>query len=281
MTKQMIYIVLLVFFIFLLHTVVGFCEQKNQSILSSVRTGEHENFTRIVFEFQNGVKFKDPKIKDKGKFSVLFLDSSTDLPPLTVYWTDSFQKVQSVEFIKNKSNLTANVKLTFPYFLFKAFSLSSPDRVVVDAYKSFDLSKDSLQNTSLNDGASSQVTKKLETKEVEKTKLNLNQDRILPGRYNVYLHYSSEKNKKLMEELAIFLKNKGFEVAGIERFNYKNRDIRYFHNEDKSGALLLKKHLTQFITPYTHFKNTNIKIFNLSHKYPNAKEGVLELWVAF
>jgi type II secretory pathway predicted ATPase ExeA len=116
---------------------------------------------------------------------------------------------------------------------------------------------------------------------VEKTKLNTVQDRIEPGRYTVYLHYSSEKNKKPIERLAVLLKKRGFGVAGMERFNYKNGDIRYFHKEDKSGALLLQKYLTDFITLHTNFKHTNIKIFNLSHKYPNAKKGALELWVSF
>lgn len=162
-----IYIILLVFF-FSLQTEFGFCEQKNQSILSSVRTGEHENFTRIVFEFQNAVQFKAPKIKVKGKFSILFLNSSTDLPPLTVYWTDSFQKVQSFEFIKNKSNLTANVTLSFPYFMLKAFSLSDPDRVVVDAYELSASFKNSIPNTSFDEDVSFQVSKRPETKESKK-----------------------------------------------------------------------------------------------------------------
>ncbi len=140
-------------------------EHKNQSILKSVRTEEHENFTRIMFEFENKVQFKDPKIKDTGKFYVLFLDSSTDLPPLTVYETDSLQTVQSVEFIKNNSNLTANVTLTFPYFMLKAFSFSSPERVVVDAYQLIPSTKDSVPDTSLNKRVASQVTKKPETKE--------------------------------------------------------------------------------------------------------------------
>lgn len=259
-------------FFFSFQAEFGICEQKNQSILSSVRTGEHGKFTRIVFEFQNAVQFNDPMIIDKGKFSVLFLDCSTDLPPLTVYWADSFQKVKSVKFIKNKSNLTAEVKLTFPHFLLEAFSLSNPDCVVVDAYKSFASSKEIVQNTSLNDGASL---------EFEETKLNVGQERILPGRYTVYLHYSNEKNKTLMEELAFFLKNLGFDVKGIERFNYNNRDIRYFHSEDKLGAILLKKYLTQFIDSYTNFKDANIKVLNLGRKYPNAKKGALEAWGTF
>ncbi|MEA1947446.1 MAG: hypothetical protein U9N83_09120, partial [Thermodesulfobacteriota bacterium] len=155
MTKQMIHRVLLMFFFFLLYTGFGYCEHINQSILKSVKTEEHDNFTRIVFEFQNTVQLKNPKIKDKGKFSVLFLESSTDLPPSTVYETDSLKKVQSVEFIKNKSNLTADVTLTFPYFMLKVFSLSDPVCVVVDAYQLTASTKDSVSNTSLNEGVSS------------------------------------------------------------------------------------------------------------------------------
>jgi hypothetical protein len=234
-----------------------------------------------VFEFQNAVQVKDPKIKDKGEFSIQFLDSSTNLDPLTVYWTDSLQKVQSIKFIKDNHNLTANVTLTFPYFRLKSFSLSDPERVVVDAYSISAPSKDAVSKPSLNVGVPSQVSEKLETKKVEKTKLNPLKDGILPGKYTVYLHYSSEKNKKPMEEFAIFLKNKGFVVDGIERINYKHRDVRYFHDQDKSGALILKKQFIRFIELYTHFRKTNIKIFNLGHKYPNAKTGALELWVSF
>lgn len=281
MKKQMIDIALLVFFFFLIHPGLGFCSQKNQSILTSVKTEEHENITRVVFEFQNAVQFEDPKIKDKGKFSVRFLDSSTDLHPLTKYWTDSLQKVQSIEFIKDKSYLTANVTLTFPYFMLKAFSLTDPERVVVDVYSLPAISKKTVSKPSIDAGVSSQASEKPEIKEVEKNKSNPAQDWKLPGKYTVYLHYSREENKKLMEELSVFLKNKGFEVDGIERVNYKNRDVRYFHSEDKSGALLLKDHLTKFINLYTHFKHTSIKIFNLGHKYPNAKERTLELWVTF
>ena len=281
MKKQLIDIILLLLFFFLIHTGLGFCFQKNQSILKFARTEGHENFTRIVFEFQNAVRFKDPKIKEKGKFSVQFLDSSTNLDPLTVYWTDSLQKVQSIKFIKDDPNLTANVTLTFPNFRLKSFSLSDPDRVVVDAYSISAPSKDAVSKPSLDVGVPSQVSKKLETKKVEKTKLNPVQDGILPDKYTVFLHYSNEKNKKPMEELAIFLKNKGFEVEGIERINYKHRDVRYFHDQDKSGAILLKKQLTQFVKLYTNFKNMSIKIFNLGPKYPNAKKGTLELWLSF
>jgi hypothetical protein len=102
--------------------------------LSRVRTGKHENFARVVFEFQNAVQFKSPEIKGKGKFSLVFLDSITKLPRLTVYKTGKTQMVQSIEYVRENSNLTAIVRLTFPYFILKSYALSAPDRIVVDAY---------------------------------------------------------------------------------------------------------------------------------------------------
>lgn len=117
--------------------------------------------------------------------------------------------------------------------------------------------------------------------DVEKTRLNETQGMIQPGRYTVYLHYTNKKNKKLMEKFSVFLNNNGFKVAGIQRVIYQNQDVRYFHDEDKTGALLLKKLLTGFITPFTNIKDADIKIKDLSLKYPNAQKGALELWVNF
>lgn len=103
--------------------------------LKDVRTGKHEKFTRVVFEFQNNVLFESPEIKGKGRFSVVFLDSSSTLPSLTLFKTGPIQLVHSIEFVRQKSNLIANVRLSFPYFILKAFPLSDPSRIVVDAYQ--------------------------------------------------------------------------------------------------------------------------------------------------
>lgn len=151
----------------------------------------------------------------------------------------------------------------------------------VDAYTLSISSEKTVPKSSLYSDSSSRASKKPKIKEVQKSKLNSTQDSVLSGKYSVYIHYSREENKKPVEELAIFLRNQGFKVEGIERINYKNIDVRYFHGEDKSAALLLKKKLIQFINLYTNLKNTSIKTFNLGHKYPNAKKGALELWVSF
>jgi hypothetical protein len=121
--------------------------------------------------------------------------------------------------------------------------------------------------------------KPLTLSHVEKTKLNTVQDKTQPDNYAVSFHYTCEKNKELMEYLAILLQLEGFGVLGMEKVDYQNSDIRYFHSEDKAGALLLQKYSTKFITPFMNLEDTNIKIKDLSQKYPNARKGVLEVWL--
>ncbi|MBW1727595.1 MAG: hypothetical protein JRJ62_08435 [Deltaproteobacteria bacterium] len=115
--------------------------------------------------------------------------------------------------------------------------------------------------------------------DVQKTKVSEPQNTIQPGRYTVYVHYTKKKNKKLMERFSAFLTHNGFKVNGIQKVNYHNQDVRYFHDEDKEGALVLKKYLTGFIPPISSINNADMKIINLSRKYPNAQRGALELWL--
>ena len=136
--------------------------------LRDVRTGKHEKFTRVVFEFQGNVLFESPEIKGKGKFSLVFLDSSTNLPRLTLFKTGPIQLVQSIEFVPQKPNLAANVQLSFPYFILKAFPLSGPNRVVVDVYQVFSPPEKFEQKESLSEKPLTETSTAPEEKELEK-----------------------------------------------------------------------------------------------------------------
>ncbi|MDH3358112.1 MAG: hypothetical protein OEM06_11660 [Desulfobacteraceae bacterium] len=135
--------------------------------LRDVRTGKHEKFTRVVFEFQENVLFESPQIKGKGTFSVVFLDSSTTLPRLTLFKTGPIQLVQSMEFVRQKSNLMAKVRLSFPYFILKAFSLSGPNRIVVDAYPVSSSPEKSEQTESLREEPLTETLTAPEQKELK------------------------------------------------------------------------------------------------------------------
>ena len=140
--------------------------------LRDVRTGKHEKFTRVVFEFQDNVLFENPTIKGKGRFSLVFLDSSTSLPNLTLFKTGPRQLVYSIQFVKQKSNLAANVQLSFPYFILKAFSLSDPNRVVVDVYQVVSPNEEFEQNESLSEKPLTETPTAPEEKELEKAKIS-------------------------------------------------------------------------------------------------------------
>ena len=101
--------------------------------LKYVRAGEHGSFTRVVFEIQGMVRSTAPTIIGRGKFYVIFFDMTTALPRQTLNKTT--KGIQSVELIQEESRLTANITLSFPYFKLKTFSLSNPDRFIIDAYK--------------------------------------------------------------------------------------------------------------------------------------------------
>ena len=101
--------------------------------LKYVRVGEHGSFTRVVFEFQGTVRSTAPIITGKGKFNVMFFDMTTALPRQPLNKTT--KGIQFIELIQEESHLTANITLSFPHFKLKTFSLSNPDRFIIDAYR--------------------------------------------------------------------------------------------------------------------------------------------------
>ena len=170
---------------------------------------------------------------------------------------------------------TDNISLTSETFLEKT------DVVISDLQKiNSNLTKLTETVNALNEKTKTGDTPPPSSK-IKPTESNEPQSIIHNNNYMVYLHYSDIKNKQLMENFAAFLEKNGFEVSGIQKVNYHNQDIRFFHDQDREGAFLLKKHLTGFIQSVKTIKENNIKIINLSRKYPEAQKGLLEVWVDF
>jgi DNA-binding transcriptional MerR regulator len=115
--------------------------------------------------------------------------------------------------------------------------------------------------------------------DVKRTKLNTDQNNSDDKNYMVSLYYTSDENRAVVDELAILLKMEGFDILGIKKVDCQYRDIRYFHDEDKPGALFLQKISNKSFTRLMNIEDMNIKIKNLSNEYPNARKGVLELWI--
>jgi hypothetical protein len=100
--------------------------------LFDTRAGDHNNFTRIVFEFKNFVQFMEPVIKKDGTLSVIFPNTTTLLPDQLVYRETS--KVDEIQLYQRDSHLAANIALSVPDFKLKSYLLSNPERFVIDVY---------------------------------------------------------------------------------------------------------------------------------------------------
>ena len=83
-----------------------------------------------------------------------------------------------------------------------------------------------------------------------------------------------------MGKLSKFLKSKGYAETYIQKVKYEDREIRYFHEEDKDGVLIFRKHVYSFITSATNTKHLRLRIRNMDHAYPDAPKGLLELWIS-
>jgi hypothetical protein len=65
-----------------------------------------------------------------------------------------------------------------------------------------------------------------------------------------------------------------------EEIRHRWRDIRYFHERDIEQALLLQKQFNEFVKDRAP-REINLKVKNLSRRYPRAKRGSIEVWVYF
>jgi hypothetical protein len=133
--------------------------------LKYVRTANHRDFIRVVFEFGNAAQFKEPVIEGEGKFSVAFYDSTTVLPRQIIYKTSQIQPVRSIEFTQKETVLTAVITLSYSDFNFKVFSLPDPNRVVIDVYKTTPLPGEMVPEGSLQAKPMVMESMKTETKD--------------------------------------------------------------------------------------------------------------------
>jgi hypothetical protein len=80
--------------------------------LRYVRIGEHKAYTRIVFEFRGEASFKEPVVKGKGRFSVVFENTTTALPMQIAGETS--KRVDVITFAQGKSHLVDVTPLSKP-----------------------------------------------------------------------------------------------------------------------------------------------------------------------
>lgn len=102
--------------------------------LKNIRLGNHKAFTRIVFEFDGASTYQMPEIDGEGIASVIFPDSSVgSIIPLKNL-REEYRFIDSVALSNKENNVIATIVSPCPKFEIRSFSLSNPNRVVLDFY---------------------------------------------------------------------------------------------------------------------------------------------------
>jgi hypothetical protein len=99
--------------------------------------------------------------------------------------------------------------------------------------------------------------------------------------YKIYIQYKDNEDMDLAEELRGFLKKQGFSVPPIEQVGYRQRDIRYFHREDRPAVTAVQNNITEFMGRLTNKENFKLKIKYFGEIYPDARKGLIEVWIYF
>jgi tetratricopeptide (TPR) repeat protein len=103
------------------------------AVLKHVRIGEHEAFTRLVFQFGDSVRFNQRSTKDMKRVSIAFPNATTSLPRSIECATTA--RIETINFVQDDAQLVAQITLSSPALRIKSFSLNAPARIVVDTYQ--------------------------------------------------------------------------------------------------------------------------------------------------
>jgi hypothetical protein len=110
--------------------VVCIISPANASTLNEIRVGDHDRYTRIVFEFEEPVQYQLPKTTDEKLISILFYSAQSEKPAQDL--TKSSECVQAITTRHQGNDLAADIAVRSSRFLMNHFALESPARVVLD-----------------------------------------------------------------------------------------------------------------------------------------------------
>lgn len=102
----------------------------NGAELRYIRIGEHNDYTRLVFEFNTSPTYEEPVLNGEKEISVLFSNTSTFLPEKIP--GETTERIEYLQFQKQDENLTAQIHLAFPLPKLTTLRLSDPPRLVLD-----------------------------------------------------------------------------------------------------------------------------------------------------
>lgn len=102
----------------------------HSALLKDIRVGEYSDHTRIVFELDTPAEAVEVELQSAGRLAVVFADTAADL--IRKIPVNRSPRVKSIQIWERDHRLTALLDLDLNGFDHKSFSLTDPQRFVLD-----------------------------------------------------------------------------------------------------------------------------------------------------
>ena len=103
-----------------------------------------------------------------------------------------------------------------------------------------------------------------------------------PASPHLSLFYDADRDGPLADDLRRFLTAKGFSAvrtAHSAEARLRLSNIRYFNAADRKAARDLQSAVKRFMVDALERPAPSVRLINLSRRYPDAKAGLLEVWL--
>ncbi len=100
------------------------------SLLRDIRVGEYENFTRVVFEFDEPTEPEQIVSRSAGQLTVVFAGTSAELTRKIP--VERSRRIKTLQIWDKKSHLSAVLSFNFVRLRHQLFPLNNPPRIVLD-----------------------------------------------------------------------------------------------------------------------------------------------------
>ena len=134
-------------------------------------------------------------------------------------------------------------------------------------------------------GVEENLTRNLEDLKIEQKALGellyKSNEQIRLSQYSVYVHVAEEEatDEILGEDLGNFLSDTGFVVPKVQSVALRSRSIRYFHEQDRKGALRVQQSAHDFLRA-RDLPDVEIKVRDFTgYTGKKPRIGIIELWI--
>jgi hypothetical protein len=110
--------------------IMSFTSHVTAAVLTEIRLGKHNDFSRIVFEFKDDVQYQLESDNASGHVSIIFHDTTSKTPAPVI--KENSVCIDDLAISQEDKNLAVRIAVSATRFRLNPFTIKDPFRVVLD-----------------------------------------------------------------------------------------------------------------------------------------------------